>query len=148
MQLAAGALFLAAPLTWLALQQPRGDYWSFAALMLPGCFLLFGYYSTVYATIQDIVEPAMRGTAMAVYFFVFYLFTAVGIYGFGWLSDFLAERALAGGASAADARALGLHHAMYVIPTVAAVLTPVLWAGSRTVARDHQRMLARIRQAG
>ena len=148
MQLAAGALFLAAPLTWLALQQPRGDYWSFAALMLPGCFLLFGYYSTVYATIQDIVEPAMRGTAMAVYFFVFYLFTAVGIYGFGWLSDFLAERALAGGATAADARALGLHHAMYVIPTVAAVLTPVLWAGSRTVARDHQRMLARIRQAG
>ncbi|MEO8452420.1 MAG: MFS transporter [Gemmatimonadota bacterium] len=144
MQVAAIALLAAAPLTWLALEQPRGDAWRFAALMLPGVFLLYHYYSAVYATIQDIVEPAIRGTAMSVYFFVFYLFTAFGLFAFGRLSDAMAARALASGAAAADSRALGLHGAMYVIPVVSVVLVLVLWAGSRTVLRDHARLHGRV----
>jgi hypothetical protein len=70
---------------------------------------------------------------------VFYLVAAVGLDAFGWLSDTLARRAAAGGASAAEARALGLHGAMYVIPVLTALLVPVLFAGSRTVRRDQQR---------
>src|SRR5262249_54108850 len=99
LRLAALALLVSAPCLVAALEQPPGAPWRFAAFMLPGCLLLYVYYSTVYATIQDIVPPAMRGTAMAVYFFVFYLFTAVGLYAFGWLSDLLAKRAEAAGAT-------------------------------------------------
>jgi MFS family permease len=148
LELAGVAAFLATPCLWLALQQPSGSPWSFSALMLPACVLLYVYYSTVYATIQDVVEPARRGTAMAVYFFVFYLFTAVGLYAFGWLSDFLAGQALALGESEARAKALGLRHAMGVIPVLSAALVLVLWAGSRTVKRDHERLQERLRGAG
>jgi MFS family permease len=147
LELAALAMLIAAPCLWLALEQPRRDYWGFAFLMLPGCLLLYVYYSTVYATIQDVVEPAMRGTAMAVYFFVFYLFTAIGLYAFGWLSDYLAGQELAAGASDAEAKALGLRQAMFVIPSLTATLVAVLWAGSRTVTRDHERLKERMAAA-
>lgn len=144
---AAVALVLAAPLVVLALQQARGSYWSFAFLMLPACFLHYIYYSTVYASIQDIVEPARRGTAMSVYFFAFYFATAIGLYAFGKLSDRLAANAEAAGASLVEGRALGLHGAMYVIPVTALILGVVLWAGSRTMASDHARMQERLRAA-
>jgi hypothetical protein len=71
--------------------------------------------------------------------------TAVGLYAFGWLSDTLSGRAAAAGASDAEAKALGLHRAMYVIPILTALLVPVLFAGSRTVRRDQQR--AQLEQA-
>jgi MFS family permease len=145
LRLAALAMLVSAPCLWAALEQPAGAPWHFAAFMLPGCLLLYVYYSTVYATIQDIVPPAMRGTAMAVYFFVFYLFTAVGLYAFGWLSDLLAKRAVDAGATTVEARALGLHDAMYVLPALTAALVVVLWAASRTVQRDHEEMQARLR---
>jgi MFS family permease len=142
---AAVALMMAAPLVVIALQQARGSYWNFALLMLPGCFLHYIYYSTVYASIQDVVEPARRGTAMAVYFMAFYFATAIGLYAFGKLSDHLAGSAVAAGASLAEGRALGLHGAMYVIPIVATLVGLVLWAGSRTIAADHARMQDRLR---
>ena len=37
---------------------------------------MFVYYSTVYSTIQDVIEPSLRGTAMALYFFAMYVFGA------------------------------------------------------------------------
>jgi MFS family permease len=136
LRVAAGALLAAAPLVVLALGQDRGSPAAFATFMLPGCLLHYFYYATVYATIQDVVVPAMRGTAMAVYFFVFYLFTAAGLYMFGWMSDWLAAGAGAAGASAVEARALGLHQAMYAIPVGALFVALVLWRGSRAVAQD------------
>jgi MFS family permease len=139
LELAALAMALGAPCLWLAIEQPRGAWAAFAAWLLPGCLCLYFYYSAVYATIQDVVPPARRGTAMAVYFFAFYLVAAAGLDAFGWLSDSLARRAAADGASAAEARALGLHGAMYVVPALTALLVPVLLAGSRTVRRDHER---------
>lgn len=143
MHLASVAAALASPLALLALGMPQGSSTGFAALMLPACLLLYVYYSAVYATIQDVIEPRMRGIAMAVYFFVFYLFTAAGLLFFGWFSDALAVSALAAGRSEAEASALGLHQAMYLIPVLAAALAAVLWGGSRTVAADH----ARVRRA-
>ena len=145
LELATLAMVVGAPCLWLAVEQPRGAYLAFAAWLLPGCLCLYFYYAAVYATIQDVVPPGRRGTAMAVYFFVFYVVAAVGLDGFGWLSDTLARRAAAAGASAAEARALGLHGAMYVIPVLTALLVPVLFAGSRTVRRDQQR--AQLEQA-
>jgi MFS family permease len=142
LELATLAMALGAPCLWLAVQQPPGAYLAFAAWLLPGSLCLYFYYAAVYATIQDVVPPGRRGTAMAVYFFAFYLAAAAGLDAFGWLSDTLARRAAAAGASAAEARALGLHGAMYVIPVLTALLVPVLFAGSRTARRDQQRAQA------
>jgi sulfite exporter TauE/SafE len=83
---------------------------------------------------------------MAVYFMAFYFATAIGLYAFGRLSDYLAAGALLAGATAADSRALGLHGAMYVVPIVAAVVAMALWAGSRTITADHARMERKLRQ--
>ncbi len=134
------AMTLAAPCLWLALQMPRGSFLLFGALLLPACLCIYVYYSAVYATIQDIVAPTMRGTAMAVYFFVFYLFAALGLYGFGWLSDWLAQAARAAGATDAEARALGLHDALYVVPALLVLLVAVLLAAARTVGADYRRL--------
>ena len=144
LRVAAVSLFLAAPLALAALLQPRGSWLVAGLLLLPSSFLHYIYYSTVYASIQDIVEPARRGTAMAVYFLVFYFATALGLYGFGRLSDALARSAAATGAPPAEAAALGLHSAMFVIPVVAAAVGVVLWAGSRTIAADHASMRERL----
>ena len=65
-------LAAAVPCLLLALAAPRGAVWLCVAWLLPACLLLYAYYGTVYATIQDIVEPALRGTAMAIYFCAMY----------------------------------------------------------------------------
>jgi MFS family permease len=136
-------LAAAIPCLLLALEAPRGAVWLCIAGLLPGCLLLYAYYGTVYATIQDIVEPSMRGTAMAIYFCAMYCLGAVlGPVGTGWVSDFLARRAAAAdGASAVSEvhKAVGLHDAMYLIPALNAVLVVVLFAASRTVTRDMKR---------
>ena len=140
LQVAAVVLAGSAPFAWLALSQGRGEAIAFALLLTPACVCFYCYYPSVYATIQDVIEPRTRGMAMAVYFFVFYLFTAAGLFGFGRLSDGLARRAVQAGSAATEASAVGLHGAMYSIPILAALLALVLWAGSRHVARDHARL--------
>lgn len=141
------ALVMAAPIGIVALQQARGSLYSFTVFMLATCLLHYVYYSTVYASIQDVVEPTRRATAMAVYFLAFYFATAIGLYLFGKWSDHLAANAVAAGASAPEGRALGLYGAMYVIPVVAALVGLALWAGSRTIGRDHARMRERLEAA-
>src|SRR5262249_12492640 len=110
---------------------------------LPGCMLLYTYYGTVYATIQDIVEPSLRGTAMAIYFCAMYFLGALfGPVATGWASDYSARRsALAGGSLTVTEihKAIGLHDAMYLIPILSAALVVVLFAASRTVKADYLR---------
>jgi len=78
----------------------------------------------VYATIQDIVQPELRGTTMAIYLFAMYVLGAsLGPVAMGWLSDYFAG----GGAVTEASRALGLHRAMYVIPLIGLVLALVLF---------------------
>lgn len=139
LQLAMVGCLLAAPLLWLALEQPRGEAWGFAGLMFAAVLTLYFYYSTVYAAIHDLVPSRMRGMAMSVYFFVFYIFTAIGLIVFGRLSDTMAVRAVATGVTAAEGRALGLHSAMYAMPLCCAALVVVLYVASRTAARDAVR---------
>ncbi|MFN8572334.1 MAG: MFS transporter [Gemmatimonadaceae bacterium] len=139
---AATALALTAPLMFMALQQAPGQYWAAAMLILAAACVMFVYYSTVYATIQDIVGPRERGTAMSVYFFVFYVFTAIGLVAFGRLSDTLAAQAVSRGATAVAARAAGLHGALYAVPTICVALVFILWAASGTAVRDEARRLA------
>lgn len=139
-------LALAVPCLLFALAAPPGQLWLCVAGLLPGCLLLYTYYGTVYATIQDIVEPAHRGMAMAIYFCAMYLLGAVlGPVATGWTSDYFAREAMAAdGASTLSEwhKAVGLHHAMYLIPILDAALVVVLFVAARTVTRDYARRMA------
>ncbi|MBC7842925.1 MAG: MFS transporter [Gemmatimonadaceae bacterium] len=140
LQLATLGSLIAAPMLWLALEQIRGDARGFAGYLFVAVLAIYLYYSTVYAAIHDLVPASRRGMAMSVYFFVFYIFTAIGLVLFGRLSDAMAARALATGVSAAESRALGLHDAMYVMPLFCAALVVVLYVASRTAVRDIKRV--------
>ena len=72
-------LALSAPLAWLALSPGPGRGARVRLVPSPVCICFYCYYPSVYATIQDVIEPRTRGMAMAVYFFVFYMFTAMGL---------------------------------------------------------------------
>jgi MFS family permease len=89
------AVAVGVPCFFLALQQPPRDIWGVTAWLLPACVLFYLYYPGVYAAIQDIVEPALRGTAMAVYFFAMYLLAAFGPVITGSVSDYFARQAAA-----------------------------------------------------
>jgi MFS family permease len=136
------ALAIGGPCVYLALRQPPGNPWPFAAWLLPGCFMFYVYYAGVYASIQDIVEPARRGSAMGLYFLAMYfLGAAAGPEVMGRLSDYFAARAASSGSNAAvGASAIGLHDALYVVPVLAAVLVIVLFVASRTIIRDIDRL--------
>ena len=137
----------AAPLAFLSVMQPAGSWGATIVLMCAAYGLLNTYYGTVYSALQDIVAPALRGTAMSIYFMAMYLCGAsFGPLLTGRLSDMLARRAatMAGSSVITEAaRATGLQQAMFVIPVLSVGLALVLYAGSRTVARD---MAARDRQ--
>ena len=143
---AAVALGAVAPLAIAFLGQAPGPRVSTGVLLCLAVLPLYVYYAPVYATLQEIVEPSLRGTAMAVYFFAMYLLGAsLGPVGTGALSDALAARAASlAGAAAIDerARAAGLHQALYLVPFLSAMLGVVLWAGSRAVKRDKQALRA------
>ncbi len=140
LQLARLGAFVATPLFWFAVDQPRGFAWGYAGCLFAATLSIYTYYSTVYAAIHDLVPPAVRGMAMSVYFFVFYVFTAIGLVLFGRLSDAMAARALATGVTAPDSRAIGLHDAMYAMPISCAVLVLVLYVASRTAITDVARV--------
>ncbi len=142
--LSALAMLVAAPCIYLALQQPPGAIVGFMLWMGTGSMLMFIYYSCVYAAIQDVIEPALRGTAMALYFFAMYILGAsLGPLLTGVLSDYSARRAMtAAGATVLTEpfKAIGLHDAMLVIPVLCLALAGVLYLASRTVGRDMTRL--------
>jgi MFS family permease len=150
--LAAGATLVAAPCLLLALRQASGDVMGFTLFMGAGSLLMFAYYSCVYPAVQDVVEPALRGTAMALYFFAMYLLGgSLGPVATGALSDFCARRAMtAAGATemAEPFKAAGLHTAMHLIPLLCFLLAVVLLAATRTVGRDMEKLRAWMRGGG
>jgi len=144
LELAAWATLAAGPCLLLALRQPAGDVMGFTLFMGAGSMLMFAYYSCVYPAIQDVVEPALRGTAMALYFFAMYVLGgSVGPVATGALSDYCARQAMttAGATGMTEAfKATGLHTAMHVIPLLCFVLVVVLFAAARTVTRDMEKL--------
>lgn len=155
MLLAGFALLASVPLIYFALGIPKGQLFAFTVLMSAGCSVLYIYYSTVYPAIQDVIEPSLRGTAMAIYFFAMYVLGAsLGPVGTGYASDYYTHQAalsagvqlsgLADRAALQDAlepfRAEGLRHAMYLIPALGAALAAVLFAGAMTISRDMERL--------
>jgi sugar phosphate permease len=147
------ALAIASPVMYLALIRPQTDVTTFAVLMGTACMFMYAYYSSVYATIQDVIEPSLRGTAMSLYFFAMYMLGgSMGPVGTGLISDFFTRRA----AEAAGVvglttvalepfRATGLHSAMLVLPILVATLALVLLAASRTVTVEVNALRAWMR---
>ncbi len=145
---------LAVPLIFLALSLRSYGLLPFSLAMGLGCLVMYTYYSSVYASIQDVIEPSLRGTAMSLYFFAMYLLGgALGPVGSGALSDFFTKRAAtAAGVSFRELSGTelqetllpyggdGIHAAMHVVPILCAVLAVVLWAASRTVTRDAENL--------
>lgn len=138
---AMSSLLLALPL-WAALGLPRGAGMLRLALLLgPACGLLYLYYSTVYATLQDLAPPDLRGTVMAVYLFAMYLLgAALGPYAAGALSDhFASQAAVLAGVSAGTRQALepfraaGLAGALQLLPGAALLLALVLALAARAL---------------
>jgi len=138
--LASASLLLAAICVCLSLTRPAGDLVSFSLLMGTGCMLAYVYYAGVYPAIQDVVQPSLRATAMAIYFFAMYLLGgSAGPVLTGKLSDYFARLAMttAGASSLTDPfRAAGLHTAIYVIPLCSFILSAVLFAATHTVSKD------------
>jgi len=120
-----------------------------------GMASMYVYYATVYSAIQDVIEPSLRGTAMALYFFAMYVLGAsLGPVGMGFLSSyFTRQAAVSAGVTDTSFQALrpfaaeGLHSALYIVPVFGVALGLVLFAASRTVARDMEKLQTWMREA-
>ena len=154
--LSSAALFSSAPLIYLALGRPKGEMLSFMLLMGLGWMLNYVYYVTVYPAVQDVVEPGLRATAMALYFFAMYVLGgSFGTSILGMLSDHYAREAMAAAGFSTvgvtvvpeQFRAAGLHSALYVVPVISISLGFVLYAASRTVARDMEKLQRWMRES-
>jgi MFS family permease len=137
---AASAMAIAAPCIFMAINQPKGSITAYIVFMTLGTITMFVYYATVYAAIQDVIEPRLRGIAVAIYFcFMYILGASMGPVGTGALSDHFAHKAMtdAGASTMTEAfKAIGLHNAMYAIPILALAAAFVLFMASRTMDKD------------
>jgi predicted MFS family arabinose efflux permease len=144
--LSACCMAIAAPSIYFALSQPKGAIGAFMLLMAIGTMTMFVYYATVYAAIQDVIEPRLRGTAVAIYFCAMYVLGAsLGPLVMGMLSDHFAHQAMrdAGALAMTEAfKASGLHSALYAIPVLAMLASLALFAASRSVEADIRRQPA------
>ncbi|ARU58423.1 Spinster family MFS permease [Oleiphilus messinensis] len=136
------SLVIAALATAGALYFSNHSLVAFVVLFGFGWLAHYNYYTSVYPTIHDIVEPRLRSTAIAVYFAGMYLLGgAFGPIVVGALSDQLAQyhMTLAGQSEMTEVfKAQGLYDAMYLIP-VALLLTGLfIWQASRHIIADKE----------
>jgi MFS family permease len=133
-------LTIAAAATWFALDQGRAEIGLFTAVFAIGWLLQYSFYTTVYPALQDVVEPRLRSTAMALYFACLYLLGgALGPVVVGALSDYYAKAAmLAANATEMNAlfRAIGLHDSMYLIPASLLITAVFMCCASFTFSSD------------
>src|ERR1700729_2143708 len=62
--LSSASMAIAAPCIFFAINQPKGSITAYVIFMVVGTITMFVYYATVYAAIQDVIEPRLRGTAV------------------------------------------------------------------------------------
>lgn len=141
---------LSALLTWFALARfDSAAVVPFISVFALGWLLQYFFYVCVFPALQDVVEPPLRATAVAVFFAALYLLGgAFGPMVMGYVSDISAHRAmLAEGATAmSDAnRAAGLHGAFLLVSVSLAIASVALFIASRTFPADARRMTERMR---
>jgi MFS family permease len=138
------SMFGAAVLIWFALRMGTGEFTAFVALFALGWLLQYNFYNCAYPAIQDVVEPRLRATAMAIFFAVNYVLGGfIGPLLAGALSDRAAKTAMAaaGATQMTDQfRGIGLHEAMIVVPIALLVTGIALLLASRTFSADAAAM--------
>jgi predicted MFS family arabinose efflux permease len=147
LRLGCASVLVAAPLLWMGLNQPAGAVFASTTLLALGWMLSFIYYVSVYPSVQEVVDPRLRGTAMSVYFLFQYLLGAgFGTVVAGALSDAYAKRAmhLAQVSEMSESfRATGLQASLSVLVPMALLITAVaLWCASRRIAIDVAKVQA------
>jgi MFS family permease len=144
--LGAAGLLLAALATSLAMAWGVDSVAVFTAWFALGWLCYFVYYPCVYPSLHDVVEPRLRGRAMALYFAAMYLLGgAAGPLVVGGLSDRYAHEAMrmAGASTLAEAhRATGLYSAMALVPLMLALTTVFLLLAMRRYPADARAMRA------
>ncbi|HUE91298.1 MFS transporter [Pseudomonas sp.] len=141
---AALSMLVAALATGYALYAGRIEVALFVTLFSIGWLFSYNFYTCVYTAIQDVIEPRLRATAMALFFAGLYLLGGgLGPVAVGLLSDHYAQAAmLAAGATEMNEtfKAVGLHGAMYLIPVALLLTMLALLQASRCFVRDAARM--------
>jgi MFS family permease len=150
MLVAAVAIALSVPTMYIALSAEAGQWMLFGILFGFGCMMMYVYYATVYSTIQDVIEPSLRATAMALYFAAMYVFGgALGPTVIGATSDYYTRAQAVEQGVDLDAlpaeqqlpfRAYGLNNALYLLPLMSIFLAGSLFAGARTVNADVDKL--------
>ncbi|EPG73629.1 transporter, major facilitator family protein [Leptospira fainei serovar Hurstbridge str. BUT 6] len=129
---------------WYALRQSDEFIISFTILFALGWLASYNYYTCVYPAIQDVIEPRLRATAMALYFAAMYLLGgAAGPAVVGWLSDYLARAAMvrAGAIEITEQfKAVGLHDSLYLIPVMVFATAAFVFLASRSFPEDAANM--------
>jgi len=145
LKLGAYCLLLSGPLVFMGLMTPQGgNMGSLALLFFAGLTLFYMYYVAVYTAVQDVVEPRLRASAMAIYFAAQYLLgAAFGSLIIGSLSDMFAKSAMLK-ANAVEMtevfRGVGLHDAMFSVPFMLFATAVMLWMASRTYLVDVEKV--------
>ena len=141
---AALSMLIAATATGVALLSGRVEVAVFVALFSIGWLFAYNFYTCVYTAIQDVIEPRLRATAMALFFAGLYLLGGgLGPVAVGLLSDHYSQAAMlaAGASEMSEAfKAVGLHNAMYLIPVALFMTMLALVQASRCFVRDSAQM--------
>jgi len=144
------SLLLTSLLTGIALAAGKIDVAVFVGLFAAGWVFAYNFYTCVYTAVQDVVEPRLRATAMALFFAGLYLLGGgLGPLIVGGLSDYFAQQAmLAAGASEINEafRAVGLHTALYLVPVAMGFTGVFLLIAMRTFRHDAQKMAQSAQQ--
>ncbi len=138
------SLLLTSLCTGVALVAGKIDVAVFVGLFAVGWVFAYNFYTCVYTAVQDVVEPRLRATAMALFFAGLYLLGGgLGPVMVGGLSDYFAQQAMltAGATEISEAfRAIGLHNALYLVPVAMGLTGVFLLTAMRTFRCDAQRM--------
>ncbi|MFJ4144297.1 spinster family MFS transporter [Pseudomonas sp. NPDC089734] len=149
---AAFSMLVATLATGYALHAGRVEIGVFVAVFSIGWLFAYNFYTCVYTAIQDVVEPRLRATAMALFFAGLYLLGGgLGPVVVGGLSDHFAHAAMleAGAGQMSEGfKAVGLHDAMYLIPVALGLTLLFLLQASRCFGRDAKRMTERMAGTG
>jgi MFS family permease len=148
---AAVSMLIAAAATAYALLAGRIEVGVFVAIFSVGWLFAYNFYTCVYTALQDVVEPRLRATAMALFFAGLYLLGGgLGPIAVGLLSDHFSQAAmLAAGSSEMSEtfKAVGLHDAMLLIPVALFLTMLALLQASRCFVADSTRMRAGMVEA-
>ena len=146
---AAVSMLISAIASAFALLAGRIEISLFVAVFSIGWLFSYNYYTCVYTAIQDVIEPRLRATALALFFAGLYLLGGgLGPIAVGLVSDHYAQAAmLAAGASEMNEtfKAVGLHAAMLMIPVAFLLTMLALLMASRCFVADAARMKSQMR---